>query len=195
MDEEVRKKKVDFANPTFRRIMKENLKNECINCGSTVGIEYHHVVPLSLGGTNRLTNIVPVCHACHMAAHTGRHAMKYDKSRQMHTGRYYKTPYEDCIEAFEMYAGGEIGRKECEELLNMGRASKINDAPAFKKFKEQYCIVKMKNTRDLSANKNHGKIKRSARVCIIEFGDPDPGMYYVVGGQPITEIVRKRRRS
>ena len=195
MDEEVRKKKVDFANPTFRRIMKENLKNECINCGSTVGIEYHHVVPLSLGGTNRLTNIVPVCHACHMAAHTGRHAMKYDKSRQMHTGRYYKTPYEDCVEAFEMYAGGEIGRKECEEMSNMGKTSKIYDSPAFKRFKNEYGIISFKNTRDVNEGVNHGKVRNNACICRIEFGYPDPGVYYVVGGEPITEIVRSRRKK
>lgn len=195
MDEEVRKKKVDFANPTFRRIMKENLKSECVNCGSTVGIEYHHVVPLSLGGTNRLTNIVPICHACHMAAHTGRHIMNYDRKRRKHNGRYYKTPYEDCVEALEMYAGGEIGRKECEEFCDMAKTSKIYDAPAFKKFKEEYGIIRMKNTLDVNAKKNHGKVRSNAYILEIEFGDPDPGVYYVVGNEPITEIVRSRRKK
>ena len=194
MEEEVKKKKTDFSNAAFRRFLKDNLKSECVNCGSTVGIEYHHIVPLALGGTNRLTNIVPICHACHMAAHHGRHIDHY-KPNGYFPGRPLKTPYEDCVEALEMYAGGEIGRKECEEFCDMAKTSKIYDAPAFKKFKEEYGIIRMKNTLDVNAKKNHGKVRSNAYILEIEFGDPNPGVYYVVGGEPITEIVRSRRKK
>lgn len=194
MEEEVRKKKVDFSNASFRRFLKDNLKNECVNCGSTIGIEYHHIVPLALGGTNRLTNIVPICHACHQAAHKGRHINHY-KPNAYYPGRPMTASIEDSFNALEMYAGGEIGRKECEEMINLSKSTKVYDCAAYRKFKEEYGIIRMKNTYDVNAKKNHGKVRNNAYILEIEFGDPDPGMYYVVGGQPITEIVRKRRRS
>lgn len=46
--------------------------NICINCHSSNDIEWHHVVPLSLGGKDIDTNIVPLCENCHRLVH-GRH--------------------------------------------------------------------------------------------------------------------------
>lgn len=56
----------------FRKKLREELGEECYNCGSKEGIEYHHVVPISVGGTNNIKNFVPLCSKCHIAAHTGR---------------------------------------------------------------------------------------------------------------------------
>lgn len=52
-----------------RKYYWENLKNECINCGSTDELQLHHIVPLSQGGTNRLSNIVVICSKCHGKIH------------------------------------------------------------------------------------------------------------------------------
>lgn len=46
----------------------------CQNCGSDsrqdeTYLEVHHVVPSSLGGTNRGTNLLTLCRECHKAAH------------------------------------------------------------------------------------------------------------------------------
>lgn len=51
--------------------------NICCNCGETDHIEYHHIVPLALGGNDIESNIVPLCHVCHMAAHHGRNINHY----------------------------------------------------------------------------------------------------------------------
>ena len=40
----------------------------CARCGAPA-TEVHHVVPLSRGGTNDVTNLVPLCRACHHVVH------------------------------------------------------------------------------------------------------------------------------
>lgn len=44
---------------------------QCCNCGSTQELEYHHVVPISLGGKNNNSNIVCLCYSCHQKIHYG----------------------------------------------------------------------------------------------------------------------------
>jgi ribosome-binding protein aMBF1 (putative translation factor) len=38
---------------------------ECFECGSTEGIEQHHIIPRSLGGTKT----IPLCFRCHSKVH------------------------------------------------------------------------------------------------------------------------------
>jgi hypothetical protein len=40
------------------------MKN-CFECGSDYGVEEHHIIPRSLGGTKT----IPLCGLCHMKAH------------------------------------------------------------------------------------------------------------------------------
>jgi 5-methylcytosine-specific restriction protein A len=39
----------------------------CRSCGSIVGLEADHIVPLHRGGTNDPSNIQSLCHVCHAA--------------------------------------------------------------------------------------------------------------------------------
>ena len=43
------------------------LGSVCCNCGADVGdaIEYHHIVPLSGGGNDIMSNLAPLCPDCH----------------------------------------------------------------------------------------------------------------------------------
>lgn len=50
---------------------KDYIGRVCVNCGSTEDIEYHHIVPLSLGGNDVLSNIQPLCYECHSKLHFG----------------------------------------------------------------------------------------------------------------------------
>jgi hypothetical protein len=48
-----------------------DLENEyggrCAYCGSTDKVGLDHVIPLCLGGTNSIDNLVPCCHACNVS--------------------------------------------------------------------------------------------------------------------------------
>lgn len=43
----------------------------CCNCGETEDLEYHHIVPLSLGGNDILSNYCCLCYNCHSLLHFG----------------------------------------------------------------------------------------------------------------------------
>ena len=57
----------------------------CANCGKDEKeqIEYHHVIPIILGGQDVLTNIIPLCHNCHELIH-------HDKNSNINTGYLVK---------------------------------------------------------------------------------------------------------
>lgn len=44
----------EFISKSFRKAIKDSLPDACCNCGSKKSIEYHHIVPLKLGGTNQI---------------------------------------------------------------------------------------------------------------------------------------------
>lgn len=41
----------------------------CANCRSTENLHVHHIVPLSVGGSNELSNLKTLCKACHTKLH------------------------------------------------------------------------------------------------------------------------------
>lgn len=45
------------------------LPDGCANCRSGEYLEIHHIVPIALGGTNLLGNLVKLCAECHGKAH------------------------------------------------------------------------------------------------------------------------------
>jgi 5-methylcytosine-specific restriction endonuclease McrA len=44
--------------------------NKCLACGASKDISIDHVVPLSKGGTNDITNLQPLCRACNSSKGT-----------------------------------------------------------------------------------------------------------------------------
>lgn len=51
---------------------KDVIGRECCNCGQTTNLEYHHIVPLSFGGNDILTNYCCLCYGCHSLIHFGK---------------------------------------------------------------------------------------------------------------------------
>ena len=41
----------------------------CAACGSTINLQYHHLIPRSLGGADDETNLITLCGECHAKAH------------------------------------------------------------------------------------------------------------------------------
>lgn len=53
----------------IRNQIWEKKPHKCVNCGAESNLHLHHIVPLSLGGTNNIDNIVPLCEECHSKVH------------------------------------------------------------------------------------------------------------------------------
>lgn len=49
--------------------MKDAKYHFCAACGSEDDLQYHHLVPVSLGGENSPSNIIVLCAACHQKWH------------------------------------------------------------------------------------------------------------------------------
>ena len=137
----------------------------CVNCGSSEKIEYHHIVPLALGGNDYLSNIVPLCYRCHKAAHNGRDIHKYCVPE--FTGRHTKNSDEEAFKAFGLFASGLIGTRKCKEILKLSEKSHISDLAQYKKFLQLNGIVKLHNNVDVVGV--NGSLKDGAIVGYVEY--------------------------
>lgn len=149
----------------LREMVRNVCGNTCCNCGSTENIQYHHIVPLKLGGTNKTSNIVAICHRCHCAAHRGRHISHYQNKAI--TGRPSMEVEE---ELFDAYVNGLIGANELRELADIHTGSHIADLAAFKKYKKRKGIVKSRNYIDVKL-KNRGSIEDGEEIGFITYKD------------------------
>ena len=56
-----------------RRNISDNDKKEiglqCCNCGSTEDLQYHHIVPIAVGGEDINSNMCCLCYKCHYRLH------------------------------------------------------------------------------------------------------------------------------
>lgn len=151
----------------FRKMLKEELGEECYNCGSKESIEYHHIVPISVGGTNNIKNIVPLCSKCHIAAHTGRN-IKELKTRNS-GGRPTKTNDEECYKVFDMYINGNIGNKKCKDILGYSKRTQIKDISQYKKYLKEKGIKEVKNNVDVVAVNNRNGLCDGMEVGYVHY--------------------------
>ncbi|HFL3607959.1 TPA: HNH endonuclease [Clostridioides difficile] len=103
----------EFTKKSFRAELKLRLGSTCANCGSIENIEYHHIVPLINNGTNKLSNIVPLCVECHEKSHD----KEGFKSRG--GGRPRATTIDEAEPILRKYFYLEIGARECKELIGI----------------------------------------------------------------------------
>lgn len=160
----------EFNNETFKKEIYKQQGRRCVNCGSEEYIELHHVVPLILGGANRISNIVPLCHKCHMAAHNGRHVKDFsDKSNY---GRKSIISKEEAYPYFDMYCNGEIGTMDCVRLCGYSPNIKVSDIPMFKNsYKKEHGIKQMRNLIDFYNSKRYKRLKSGECVGWILYTD------------------------
>ena len=167
--EELRK---EFDGYSFRNMLDENLKQECANCGKTEMLEYHHVVPLALGGSNRISNIVCLCYWCHRQAH-GCEKIHKLAGKENRGGRHRRKPVDNYQEIYDEYLTGKIGRKECERKLNLSEKSKLCDDKNFKSYLKDKGIVSHKNKIDYCkyAKRIGRQIKPTQIIAEIKYSD------------------------
>lgn len=67
--EDLRKDFAKMKNKVYNHLYKKS-EGTCFNCGcKEEKLDIHHVVPISLGGTNNILNIVLLCAKCHGKIH------------------------------------------------------------------------------------------------------------------------------
>lgn len=137
----------------------------CVNCGATDNIQFHHIVPLSNGGTNRETNIVPLCLTCHIKAHDGMVRPTNCK------GRPRNPPPNQYEEILQRYADGEIGKAKAGELLGLTEKGKIHLTGYwwYKEWCAQHGIEgTIKNSVDFKAQKKKCYAERNLHLTEAE---------------------------
>ena len=48
---------------------KEEIGIQCCNCGSTSDLQYHHIIPIAIGGKDINSNMCCLCYDCHYKLH------------------------------------------------------------------------------------------------------------------------------
>lgn len=153
-------KRIEFNRPSFKDELKNKLGEVCCNCGSCDRVQYHHIVPLYLGGTNAIGNIVPLCHSCHYNAHGAVNVQRMGSMEN--AGRPKKLPVPNYLEILEEYKTGKIGRKECEQKLNLSGGNKLSDKWYYKKYLRDNHIKVIKNRVDMLSIPKCQKVDHSA---------------------------------
>jgi len=67
--------KRDVLRVEFNRLRNKVVRRDggkCTQCGATVKLEVHHKDGLAESHDNSMSNLVTLCHPCHMAAHGKR---------------------------------------------------------------------------------------------------------------------------
>ena len=118
---------------SVRNNVHRKYKSKCGNCGGT-GEHIHHIVPISLGGSNNIGNLVLLCADCHHKIHdisalkghnlTKEVCKKYrEQGISTRSGKWWGrqpvTLPENYEEIYEKYFRKIITRQEAEELLGI----------------------------------------------------------------------------
>ena len=131
--------RAEFVSYSFREKLIDSLGKTCCNCGYTGNMEYHHIVPLILGGTNKLTNIVPLCKVCHSKAHNRQVIKDY------RIGRPNKVEYESVEDVLDDYFKCKIGKARAFELLCFSPNNKNAWYALIRRYKEENGITTSRN--------------------------------------------------
>lgn len=169
--------------------VREKAGNVCANCGATENIEYHHIVPLFVGGKEIDSNIVPLCHRCHKAAHHGRNIQNYAKATN--PGRKPNVSDEQAFKAFDLFSNGEIGRKKCKELIGISQTSQVKGTSQYIKYLKIHGIKSIKNNIDIAGTNStleDGKIV--GKITYLD-GTEKPLTYKDTGKNDVEYIHRK----
>ena len=170
---------------------KQNIGTVCYNCGATEDIEYHHIVPLLLGGNDVKSNIVPLCYKCHKAAHMGQHINHYRNNSR--GGRHSKSSIEKNAHVFDQYINGEIGCRKAQQLLGYSNRTTIVGLPVFKRYIQSIGIKSVRNIVDVTATNSVDGLSDGSYVGeIIYLDGRKENIYYKDTGANDIEYVKRQ---
>lgn len=134
--------KAAIYNEARRNVLTDREK-VCVNCGSREEIEMHHIVPLSMGGTNNEGNLVYLCRECHFKAHgakLGTHSG--DRGRK----RAEKPSNADML--IEKYLTGDLCGEDARKMMGVKRQHTFKDMWFVKEYLEEHGISDVKSHRE-----------------------------------------------
>lgn len=165
------RKRKESNSSAFKRTLVELHGDRCVNCGSDDNIEFHHIVPLAIGGTNNYGNVVPLCWRCHKAIHRGITIDDLKDKKPNNAGRK-RLDEELAYDVFERFIGGEIGNRKANELLGYkSDATRMNNRAQFKDFLKERGIKSVRNNIDIVGSNSPDKLLDGAPVGMIKYED------------------------
>lgn len=142
----------EFNRPNFKQALKEYHGTRCVNCGSDEGVQFHHIIPLALGGTNCITNIVPLCHVCHKLVHgADKLAITF---KPENTGRKRKQ-LRNLEEAVRRFRECEVGTAGFKSITGIAKGTHLSDCSTLSEYLESIGIKNIKNNVDLLNSPKH----------------------------------------
>lgn len=126
---------------------KEWYGERCANCGTEKDIEWHHIVPLYVGGTNSPSNLVPLCTDCHHAVHTG---VRYYEHKKKSDGRKPRTTNEEQRSAFIDYVFCRIPKKEACRIIGVSRIDQCRPQRWMTAVLDELGVERFKNNLELN---------------------------------------------
>lgn len=150
----------EFNRPSFKQALKKYHGERCVNCGSDELVEFHHIVPLKLGGTNCITNIVPLCWECHQKAHGATKIKGWSKK-----GGRPRKELQDFDNCFLAYRECMIGTNELKRRLGIKESIHLTGNRTVKAYLESLGIASITNNVDLL---NCNKMKNSKKKKLLE---------------------------
>lgn len=146
----------EYSERILPSLSKDRDRCVCANCGLSDGqIEFHHIVPLIRGGTNRMTNIVPLCHECHWCVHS-YHPHDRTKHIKFNAGRPRKEYTDKQKNDISLYLQCVIGKKELMRRAGI-TDHRISSNWMLKQIANELGIVEHRNNIDIWLQKNKGK--------------------------------------
>lgn len=95
-----------------RKRYKSALGDKCVYCGADAD-DIHHIIPVHMGGDNRIGNLVPLCYECHLKAHSRK---QYTENKNNGRPKAKRPKNFDSI--IRLYANNDISF--CEALKRTG---------------------------------------------------------------------------
>ncbi len=174
-----------------RRIRLEKMHGcKCINCNSSDEIEWHHVVPLEIGGNDVDENIVPLCYSCHKAV-TNHQLVLITSGRSHKKGGRKRTIPENYKAILHDYLYCRITKTECNKRLGLSHKNKswTYDSPWFKEYLDELGIKKYRNNIEVIAKK--GVLMEGSIVGYIERFDGSLERIKYIHSDTNDEIIEK----
>lgn len=69
LDKRAEKQAAKSNYARVRRVVLDRDRHRCRACGSSHGLDVHHVVMRSLGGSDEASNLIALCRGCHESVH------------------------------------------------------------------------------------------------------------------------------